>query len=197
MKENESLVFRLLQFIKVFPHKGLTDVLQNYLIQVANHQNEKTNTPCYASHSTFAKILRRSRRTVIAYQKRCKKMGLIYITHKSKNGKKQTNDIRINEAFINNILRQKKMITSENTSQGLCKSEHVNSENISHKKPIKKPNEKRIGQNQLNKEDKDLTLEEFKSFSKYKKKRLMNDEVVNAKVHDWLMKGELTDFDVN
>tara|TARA_E500000178_G_C16914285_1_gene704173 strand:- start:821 stop:970 length:150 start_codon:yes stop_codon:yes gene_type:complete len=49
----------------------------------------------------------------------------------------------------------------------------------------------------LNKEDKDLTLEKFKSFSKYKKKRLMNDEVVNAKVHDWLMKGELTDFDVN
>jgi len=49
----------------------------------------------------------------------------------------------------------------------------------------------------LNKEDKDLTLEEFKSFSKYKKKRLMNELEVKAKVHDWLMKGELTDFDVN
>ena len=49
----------------------------------------------------------------------------------------------------------------------------------------------------MNKEDKDLTLEEFKSFSKYKKIRLMNDRLINAKVHDWLMKGELTDFDVN
>ena len=49
----------------------------------------------------------------------------------------------------------------------------------------------------MNKEDKDLTLEEFKSFSKYKKKRLMNELEVNAKVRDWLMKGELTDFDVN
>ena len=197
MKENKNLVFRLLQFFKIFSHKDLTDVLQNYLIQVANHQNEKTNTPCYASHSTFAKIFRRSRRTVIVYQKRCEKMGLIYVTHKSQNGKKQTNDVRINEAFINNILRQKKMISSENTSQGLCKSEHVSSENISHNKPIKKPNEKRIGQNQFDKEDKDLTLEEFKSFSKYKKIRLMNDRLINAKVHDWLMKGKINDFDVN
>ena len=49
----------------------------------------------------------------------------------------------------------------------------------------------------MNKEDKDLTLEEFKSFSKYKKERLMNESEVNAKVHDWLMKGELTNFDVN
>ena len=44
---------------------------------------------------------------------------------------------------------------------------------------------------------KDLTLEEFKSFSKYKKIRLMNDRLINAKVHDWLMKGKITDFDVN
>ena len=34
-------------------------------------------------------------------------MGLIYVTQKSENGKKQTNDLRINEAFIINILRQK------------------------------------------------------------------------------------------
>ena len=49
----------------------------------------------------------------------------------------------------------------------------------------------------MNKEDKDLTLKEFKYFSEYKKKHLMNESEVNAKVHDWLMKRELTDFDVN
>ena len=49
----------------------------------------------------------------------------------------------------------------------------------------------------MNKEDKDLTLEEFKSFSKYKKERLMNESEVNAKVHDWLMNGEITDTEVN
>ena len=195
MKENESLVFRLLQFIKVFPHKGLTDVLQNYLIQVANHQNEKNNTPCYASHSTFAKIFRRSRRTVIVYQKRCEKMGLIYVTHKSENGKKQTNHVRINEAFINNILRQKRMISSENTSQGLCKSEHVSSENISHNKPIKKLNYNKNNLNYKNL-DKNLTPEIFKSLSKYKQKYFMGLNETRFKVDQWLSNGTVKQEDL-
>ena len=195
MKKNKNLVFRLLQFFKIFSHKDLTDVLQNYLIQVANHQNEKTNTPCYASHSTFAKIFRRSRRTVIVYQKRCEKMGLIYVTHKSENGKKQTNDVRINEAFINNILRQKKMISSENTSQGLCKSEHVSSENISHNKPINKLN---YNKNILNYKnlDKNLTPEIFKSLSKYKQKYFMGLNETRFKVDQWLSNGTVKQEDL-
>ena len=195
MKKNKNLVFRLLQFFKIFSHKDLTDVLQNYLIQVANHQNEKTNTPCYASHSTFAKIFRRSRRTVIVYQKRCEKMGLIYVTHKSENGKKQTNDVRINEAFINNILKQKKMISSENTSQGLCKLERVSSENISHNKPSNKLN---YNKNILNYKnlDKNLTPEIFKSLSKYKQKYFMGLNETRFKVDQWLSNGTVKQEDL-
>ena len=124
-------------------------------------------------------------------------MGSIYVTHKSENGKKQTNDLRINEAFIINILRQKKLISSENTSQGVCKSDHVSSENIFHNKPSYNLNYNSKDPYTIKNLSKDLTPKEFKSFSKYKKKRLMNESEVNDKVHDWLMKGELTDFDVN
>ena len=73
----------------------------------------------------------------------------------------------------------------------MCKSDHVSSENIFHNKPSYNLNYNSIDPYTIKNLSKDLTPKEFKSFSKYKKKHLMNESEANAKVHNWLMTEKL------
>ena len=79
----------------------------------------------------------------------------------------------------------------------MSKKDLQSSQNILHNNTIENTKYNHEDPYKIKNLSKDLTPEEFKSFSKYEKKRLMNDSLINAKVYGWLMRGEITDFDVN
>ena len=89
------------------------------------------------------------------------------------------------------------MISSEILHRGCPNHNTLIVKNFFHNKPSYNFNYNSKDPYKIKNLSKDLTPKEFKSFSKYEKKRLMNDELINAKVHNWLMTEKITDSDVN
>ena len=105
MKENDALVFRVIQFLRVLPPKDKSKGIYSYLVSIASYQNEKKNTPCYASQQTLADEIGVSKKTITRIQNYCKKMGLISVKNKFEKKHQKTNHISINENYVNNFLR--------------------------------------------------------------------------------------------
>ena len=205
MKETDPLIRRITQFRKHYRHKDKSPLINDLLLSIANYTNEKTGMPCFASDQELANISGVTRQSIINARKKMVKMGLIIIEHRFKKNndgklkrKKTSNYITINEKLINHVLIKNGVIReSKNFLQPLSKKDLQSSQNILHNNTIENTKYNHEDPYKIKNLSKDLTPKEFKSFSKYEKKRLMNDELINAKVHNWLMRGEITDFDVN
>ena len=105
MKENDALVFRVIQFLRVLPPKDKSKGIYSYLVAIASYQNEKKNTPCYASQQKLAEEIGVSKKTITRIQNYCKKMGLISVKNKFEKKHQKTNHISINENYVNTFLR--------------------------------------------------------------------------------------------
>ena len=105
MKENDALVFRVIQFLRVLPPKDKSKGIYSYLVAIASYQNEKKNTPCYASQQKLAEEIGVSKKTITRIQNYCKKMGLISVKNKFEKKHQKTNHISVNENYINSILK--------------------------------------------------------------------------------------------
>ena len=205
MKETDPLIRRITQFRKHYRHKDKSPLINDLLLSIANYTNEKTGKPCFASDQELANISGVTRQSIINARKKMVKMGLIIIEHRFKKNndgklkrKKTSNYIAINEKLINHVLIKNGVIKdSKNFLQPLSKKDPQGSQNILHNNTIENTKYNHEDPYKIKNLSRDLTPEEFKSFSKYKKIRLMNDRIINAKVHNWLMKGEITDTEVN
>lgn len=105
MKENDALVFRVIQFLRLLPPKDKPNGVYSYLVVIASFQNEKINTPCFASQQTIANEIGLSKKTITRIQSYCKKRGLITVTNKFEKKHQKTNHISVNENYINSILK--------------------------------------------------------------------------------------------
>ena len=105
MKENDALVFRVIQFLRLLPPKDKHNGVYSYLVVIAGYQNEKTNTPCFASQQTIADEIGVSKKTITRIQNYCKKRALITVTNKFEKKHQKTNHLSVNENYINSILR--------------------------------------------------------------------------------------------
>ena len=105
MKENDALVFRVIQFLRVLPPKDKSKGIYSYLVAIASYQNEKKNTPCYASQQKLAEEIGVSKKTITRIQNYCKKMGLISVKNKFEKKHQKTNHISINDNYVNTFLR--------------------------------------------------------------------------------------------
>ena len=207
MKENDSHLIKTLKWVKeVLPQeiKKIGDVF-GYILLIADYENEITGKGCFASQETLANKLGVSLTHIKRLQKYCNNRNWITVEKRSENKKKTTNEIRINKVVLNSGLRKKGYFKKELLSNNGGVSEKPSVRPQGSFKGVSENYNKLNYKLNYNSKDlykiknlsKDLTPKEFKSFSKYKKKRLMNESEVNAKVHDWLMKGKITDFDVN